>query len=81
MSSPDCARVSELRSAYLDGALGDEDRERVLAHLVDCDSCRAEIDELRTVRLLLKGMATAEPEVTQTVTGSPLVFASPSAMH
>ena len=31
-----CAELAELRSAYVDGALSDADRERLLAHLVGC---------------------------------------------
>jgi anti-sigma factor RsiW len=48
-----CAELAELRSAYVDGALPDRDRERLLAHLVDCADCRADIAELRRVRSLL----------------------------
>jgi anti-sigma factor RsiW len=50
-----CAELAELRSAYVDGALGDEDRERLLAHLVDCGDCRRDVAELRHVRSLLTG--------------------------
>ncbi len=48
-----CAALAEQRSALVDGALGDADRERVLAHLVDCEGCRAEVAELRRLRRLL----------------------------
>ena len=50
-----CAELAELRSAFVDGALGDADRERLLAHLVDCGDCRREVAELRHVRSLLTG--------------------------
>jgi hypothetical protein len=50
---PRCAELAESLSAYVDGALADYDREQVLAHLIDCASCRAEVAELRTVRQLL----------------------------
>jgi hypothetical protein len=50
-----CAGLAELRSAFVDGALDDADRERLLAHLVDCSDCRREVAELRHVRSLLTG--------------------------
>jgi len=45
--------LAEQRSAFVDGALSDADRERVLAHLVDCAACRAEVTELRRLRRML----------------------------
>ena len=55
MKARSCAELAELRSAFVDGALGDADRERLLAHLVDCSDCRREVAELRHVRSLLTG--------------------------
>lgn len=52
-SSPACDALAELRSAYVDGALADSDREKLLGHLVDCSECRAEVDDLVGVRRLL----------------------------
>ncbi len=37
-------------SALIDGELGDDERDRVLAHLVRCDSCRGEAVALRTLK-------------------------------
>ncbi len=51
--SRDCDALAEQRSALVDGALADADRERVLAHLVVCVACRAEVAELRRLRRLL----------------------------
>jgi negative regulator of sigma E activity len=48
-----CAELAELRSAFVDGALTDTDRERLLSHLVDCSDCRRDIEDLRAVRELL----------------------------
>jgi Putative zinc-finger len=48
-----CAGLAELRSAYVDGALGDQDRERLLTHLIGCAACRADVAEMRAVRELL----------------------------
>ena len=55
MKARSCAELAELRSAFVDGALGDADRERLLTHLVDCGDCRREVAELRHVRSLLTG--------------------------
>ncbi|MGW2371317.1 anti-sigma factor family protein [Kitasatospora sp. NPDC001683] len=40
-------------SAFLDGELGHDSRERVLAHLATCPQCKAEADEGRSVKHLL----------------------------
>lgn len=48
-----CDELAELRSAYVDGALRDHDREVLLVHLVGCASCRSEVAELRQIRSLL----------------------------
>jgi len=61
VTEPRCRELAELRSAYLDGALGDAERERVLAHLSGCASCRAELDELRQVRAALRRVADSTP--------------------
>lgn len=53
MSRRPCAGLAELRSAYVDGALDDGDREKLLAHLTGCAECRADVAELRAVRDLL----------------------------
>jgi Putative zinc-finger len=50
-----CVSLAELRSAYVDNALGDEDREKLLAHLAVCGACRSDVEELRRVRELLSG--------------------------
>jgi negative regulator of sigma E activity len=48
-----CAELAESRSAYVDGALDDAGREKLLAHLVGCAECRRDVDELRNIRDLL----------------------------
>lgn len=48
-----CQRLEELKSALVDGALTDADRERVLDHLVGCPRCRDEVAELRRIRAML----------------------------
>ena len=71
MSRRPCADLAESRSAYVDDALGADDRERLLAHLVDCAACRSDVDELRTIRRLLSGsgtQATASVDLSQRLT-------------
>jgi anti-sigma factor RsiW len=63
-----CAELAELRSAYVDGALAERDRERLLSHLAGCAGCRSDVDELRRVRRLL---ATRHDEV-----GAPMNLSS-----
>ena len=48
-----CAEFAELRSAYVDGALADRHRERLLTHLVGCAACRTDVEDLRRVQSLL----------------------------
>ena len=55
-----CAELAESRSAYVDGALDDAGREKLLAHLVECADCRQDVAELREVRDLL-GRARSRP--------------------
>ena len=53
MRKAPCAELAELRSAFVDGALSDADRERLLSHLVGCADCRRDVEDLRAVRELL----------------------------
>jgi negative regulator of sigma E activity len=53
-----CAELAELRSAFVDGALSDADRERLLSHLVGCADCRRDVEDLRAVRELLNQTST-----------------------
>ncbi|MFJ1706485.1 zf-HC2 domain-containing protein [Kitasatospora sp. NPDC088346] len=48
-------------SAYLDGELGHDSRERVQAHLATCPECLAEADEGRAVKHLLTRTGTPAP--------------------
>lgn len=57
-----CVELAELRSAYVDDALADADRERLLTHLVSCAACRTEVAELREVRSLLNRMRDSASE-------------------
>lgn len=51
-------------SAYLDGELGHDSRERVQAHLATCPDCLAEADEGRAVKHLLTRTDTPDPSST-----------------
>lgn len=55
--SHDRARLS----ALVDGELDHDARDRVLAHLAQCDECRAVVDTERRVKSLLSGMPEASP--------------------
>lgn len=58
--SGSCADLAEERSALVDGALDPARRERLLAHLVHCTSCRADVAELRRLRDALRSPSAAE---------------------
>ncbi|HEX2283596.1 MAG TPA: zf-HC2 domain-containing protein [Mycobacterium sp.] len=51
----DCNELVELVTAYLDGALDDDTRARVEAHLAHCDGCASYVQQFReTVRTVGK---------------------------
>lgn len=50
-----CDDVRNRLADYLGQELSSEDRHRVDAHLLDCQSCRREISELGTVLVELRG--------------------------
>ena len=59
---PPCADLAPLRSAFVDGALGPADRDRLLNHLAGCASCRQDVADLRAVRRLVGGtFGTGDP--------------------
>jgi anti-sigma factor RsiW len=47
------ARQQRQLSAYLDGELTAQETEEVRAHLADCATCRTELAQLRSVKVLL----------------------------
>ncbi len=53
--------LGERLTAYLDGELGHDARERVQAHLATCAQCLAEADEARGVKQLLTRTEVAGP--------------------
>jgi anti-sigma factor RsiW len=48
-------------SALVDGELDHEVRDRLLAHLAQCDECRAAVENERRVKALLGGLSDARP--------------------
>ncbi len=61
MTPSSCRRFDAALSGYVDGALDDAERERLLAHLVGCARCRSEVDQLRGVCSLLGDHRKIEP--------------------
>lgn len=49
--------LGERLTALVDGELGHEERDRVLAHLAGCAPCRAEVADLRRVKGRLRGLS------------------------
>ncbi|HEY6297156.1 MAG TPA: zf-HC2 domain-containing protein [Streptosporangiaceae bacterium] len=45
-----CADLVELVTDYLEGALGDEQRDTFEAHLRACDGCRVYLEQMRETR-------------------------------
>jgi len=48
-------------SAVVDGALDHDSRDRVLSHLVSCDSCRAEVDAQRRLKARIAALESPDP--------------------
>lgn len=56
-----CKTTVGMLSAYLDRELAAVERDAVRAHLADCDRCRAEERDLRSLKGLLLGVRAPEP--------------------
>jgi anti-sigma factor RsiW len=48
-------------SAVVDGALDHDSRDKVLSHLVGCDTCRAEVDAQRRLKARIAALESPEP--------------------
>jgi anti-sigma factor RsiW len=55
-----CARTRHRLSAWLEGDLGETERERVRSHLQGCGECRAELDALKQTVARLSSLAECE---------------------
>jgi hypothetical protein len=59
--NPDHDELRRLLGGYLLGGLDDADTDRLDAHLLSCDECRAELDRLAPVPELLRSLENALP--------------------
>lgn len=50
-------------SAVVDGELDHDSRDRILSHLVSCDSCRAEVDAQRRLKARIAALESPEPSM------------------
>ncbi len=57
----ECEEYNELLSAYADRALGIRKTSLVGAHLASCERCRQDLDEIQSVRKMLRALADPEP--------------------
>jgi anti-sigma factor RsiW len=48
-----CRQAVELMTDYLEGALSRRDRDRLEAHLADCEHCTTYLEQLRTTIAVL----------------------------
>ncbi|ADB34491.1 hypothetical protein Kfla_5480 [Kribbella flavida DSM 17836] len=66
-------------SAAVDGELDHDSRDRVLSHLVCCDSCRAEVEGQRRLKAQLSALAAPEPsdDLMQRLMGIPAFSLEP----
>ena len=61
--SEQCGREFDgaLLSGYLDGALTQADEQRARIHLEDCDTCRAQVEQMRRFREVIMSTEFAVP--------------------
>ncbi|GAB3810654.1 anti-sigma factor family protein [Kribbella italica] len=66
-------------SAAVDGELDHDSRDRVLSHLVCCDSCRAEVDAQRRLKAQMSALEAPEPstDLMQRLMGVPAFSLEP----
>jgi anti-sigma factor RsiW len=62
MSPLDCDELVELVTAYLDGALDLDTRERFDLHLLDCDGCENYLQQFRSTVSTLGKITEADLE-------------------
>ena len=61
-----CRKVGKVLQTHLDGELDDERRDKVAAHLEECERCGLEADVLEGVRAALRGRRESLPTATAT---------------
>lgn len=57
-----CETIQELLSAYLDGELTQQQRQRVRVHLDSCEACRRLFDDLERNRAAVHNLPFPEPD-------------------
>ena len=60
----ECMRIRPLLQAFVDGALDDEQRRRVAAHLEACRRCGLETSTYRSLKERLRGLGLARRRAT-----------------
>ncbi len=58
---PDCDAIREQLSAYLDGELTQQQRQRIAVHLEDCADCRRIYEDFRTLRQQVRELDWPQP--------------------
>jgi anti-sigma factor RsiW len=70
-----CIEFTEAVTAYLDGAIDEDHRQRIERHLAGCAGCRAALDQVQTVirlagRLTVADVATLDPVIRDRLLGT-----------
>ena len=67
-----CQELVEVITSYLDGSLGEVDRQRFDEHLLDCDWCVRYVEQMRETLALLGTVPadTLSPEAQSTLLGA-----------
>lgn len=68
-----CEDVTQLITAYLDGALPDDVRARIDEHLDGCDGCRNVLAQWRTIIALAGRLTEADVDNTDEITRDRLI--------
>lgn len=55
--------LGDLSAALVDDDLIGEERDRALAHVAGCETCRAEVHEQRQVKIMLRSVPPVEPDL------------------
>lgn len=73
-----CNRMSELLSGYLDGELTQQESQQVNTHIQNCESCKANFEELASLKSAVNNLQLPEMEVDkmEKIMNEPLAKAS-----
>lgn len=71
-AAPRCARIVEMVSDYLDGALAPADRARFEEHVATCAACRTHVEQMRITIARVGALAEeqVEPETMDALLGA-----------